>query len=172
MATAIEQGRIGEGIELNRDFEPFMRERLGDAADLVTFLGDGEQSVDAHQDEAYYGSATRVSDVGRDRWSGTGRVEVVEGPNQIRVDGITWTLEGIKQGDSACWQALKELVQNQRVVVEPTSDSYAYVRLLNRTLINSKLIRLGVAEPDPDRAHRNRSRFLRYGREVQGQSEG
>ena len=172
VATAIEQGRIGEGIELNRDFESVMRKRLGDDADRVEFVGEGELSVQANKQDAYYGSATKIADVGRDRWRGTGRVEVVEGPNQIRVDGVTWTLEGLKRGDSACWKALKELVQNRRVVVEPTSDSHAYVRLLNRTLINSKLIRMGVAEPDPDRTHRNLSRFLRYGREAQGQSEG
>lgn len=166
VAVAIEQGRIGEGIELNQDFEPFMRERLGSAAKDVTFLGEGERSVHREEDNGFYGSATRVSDVGRDRWDGTGRVEIVEGPNRLRVNGVTWTLEGLKVGGNACWEALRDLVQDQRVVVEPTSDSHAYIRLLNRTLINAKLIRMGVAEPDPERNHRNRSRFLRYGREA------
>jgi len=166
VAVAMELGRIGEGIELNKDFEPFMRERLGTAAKEVTFLGEGERSIHREKDSGFYGSATRVSDVGRDRWDGTGRVEIVEGPNQLRVNGVTWTLEGLKVGDSACWEALRDLVQDQRVVVEPTSESHAYIRLMNRTLINAKLIRMGVAEPDPDRDHRNRSRFLRYGREA------
>ena len=171
IAAAIEQGRIGEGIELNRDFEAFMRKRLGKDANTVTFLGAGERTVDRVEEHPFYGSATQLSDVGRDRWDGTGRVEIVEGPNQIRVNGVTWTLEGLKSGDSTCWETLKTLVQNKRVVVEPTTDSHAYIRLINRTLINAKLIRMGVAEPDPERQHRNRSRFLRYGREARAELE-
>ena len=172
IAAAIEQGRIGEGIELNQDFEPFMRDRLGNDAAAVVFQGEGESSVKPAQDDAFYGSATRISDVGRERWNGTGRVEIVEGPTVLRVDGVTWKLEGLKPGDGDCWNALKELVDNKRVVVEPTSDSYAYIRLMNRTLINAKLIRMGVAHADPQREHRNRSRFLRYDEEAQSGSQG
>ena len=108
---------------------------------------------------------------GRDRWNGTGRVEIVEGPTVLRVDGVTWKLEGLKPGNGDCWNALKELVDNKRVVVEPTSDSNAYIRQMNRTLINAKLIRMGVAHADPQREHRNRSRFLRYEEEAHSGSQ-
>ena len=92
-------------------------------------------------------------------------MEVVEGPTQVRVNGETWCLEGLKSGGADCWRALTELVRNKRVVVEPTSESHAYIRLLNRTLVNAELIHMGVAEPDPERRHRNRTRFLRYRQE-------
>jgi hypothetical protein len=78
------------------------------------------------------------------------------------VNGKTWELEGLLPGTSECWEALAELVKNRKVVVEPTSESHAYIRLMNRTLVNARLIRMGVAEPDPARQHRNRSRFMRY----------
>ena len=170
IATAIEQGRIGEGIELNRDFETVIRERLGDGADKVQFVAGGEASRERTDNGDYFGTATKLSDVGRDRWKGTGVVEIVEGPNQLRINGESWFLEGIKPGGSACWKALAQLVENQRVVVEPTSDSYAYIRLLNRTMINAKLIKMGVAEADEARIHRNRTRFMRYAAENKQES--
>ena len=160
--VAIEQGRVGEGIEINRDFEEVMRDRLGQRADTIHFTGAGETGRDEDEGEAFFGTATRLDQLKRGRWQNTGRVEVVEGPTQVRVNGESWTLEGLKSGGSACWQALSDLVRNKRVVVEPTTESFAYIRLLNRTLVNAKLIHLGVAEPDPSRQHRNRARFLRY----------
>ena len=172
VAEAIAQGRIGEGIELNRDFEPVIRDRLGELAPAVTFNDGGESGRTPPKEEAFFGSATRLDDVGRDRWEGTGRVELVEGPHQLRVAGRSWLLEGVKPGGAACWKALIALVDNQRVVVEPTSDTHAYVRLLNRTMINAKLIRMGVAQADPDREHRNRTRFLRYDSEAQTGASG
>lgn len=160
--VAIEQGRVGEGIEINRDFESVMRDRLGQRADAVRFMGEGERGRDDDDDDAFFGTATRLDQVQRGRWQNTGRVEIVEGPTQVRVNGESWSLEGLKSGNAACWEALSELVKNKRVVVEPTSGSHAYIRLLNRTLVNAKLIHMGVAEPDPARQHRNRARFLRY----------
>ena len=160
--VAIEQGRVGEGIELNRDFKPVMLDRLGQRADTVRFVGVGETSRPDDDDNEYWGSATRIDQLQQQRWENTGRVEIVEGPTQVRVDGESWSLEGLKAGGSACWRALSDLVKNKRVVVEPTAGSRAYIRLQNRTLVNAKLIRMGVVEPDPERPHRNRTRFLRY----------
>ena len=172
VAVAREEGRTGEGIEINADFEPVIRDRLGDAAPDVRIFSGGERSRSAQDEGEFSGSATRLCDVGRDRWANTGRVERVEGPHQLRIGGKSWFLEGIIPGGSACWKALSAMVGNQRVVVEPTSDSHAYVRLLNRTMINAKLIRMGVAKPDPERPHRNRTRFLRYGAEAQTEESG
>ena len=160
--VAIEQGRVGEGIEINRDFEAVMRDRLGQRAEAVRFVGEGEVGRSDESKEAFFGTATRLDQVTNERWENTGRVELIEGPTQVRVNGETWCLEGLKSGGADCWQALADLVKNKRVVVEPTSESHAYIRLLNRTLVNAELIHLGVAEPDPERQHRNRTRFLRY----------
>ena len=172
VAAAIEQGRTGEGIELNRDFKSAIEDRLGAAADAVQFVEGGERNR-APTESPFYGSATHPTDVGRDRWEGTARVELVEGPTRLRINGTSWELEGLKPfGSAACWQALKDLVENQRVVVEPTSDSHAYIRLMNRTLVNARLIRMGVADPDPDRNHRNRTRFMRYAAERNSEPKG
>jgi len=172
IAAAFEQGRIGEGIELNREFEPTIRERIGEAIDGVELLGEGGTTATGQHTSSEYGSATTLQDVGRDRWDGTGTVEAVEGPTQVRIGGRSWQLEGLK-GGPACAEALATLIGKKTVVVEPTSHSHAYIRLKNRTLVNARLIRMGVADPDPARMHRNRARFLRYAVERdQGETSG
>lgn len=168
VAAAIEQGRAGEGIELNQGFREAIERRLGSLASAVSFRDGGEASVARQTTPSQYGSATHLSDVGQDRWDRTARVELVEGPTQVRINGVSWKLEGLKPGSAACWEALKSMVDHQKVVVEPTEGSYAYIRLMNRTLVNAKLIRMGVADPDPNRSHRNRTRFLRYAAERAG----
>jgi DNA modification methylase len=164
VAAAIEQGRVGEGIELNRGFEDAIRQRLGDAMDQVKLSGDGGTTA-IDRSLSPYGSATTLDDVGRDRWTGTGKVEAIEGPTTLRVAGRSWQLEGLIPGGPDCTDALATLVGKRKVVVEPTTGSHAYIRLMNRTLVNARLIRMGVADPDPTRIHRNRARFLRYASE-------
>jgi DNA modification methylase len=165
VAAALEQGRTGEGIELNRDFEDAIRRRLGDAFDQVELIGEGGTTTAVTHASSQYGSATTLDDVGRDRWAGTGKVEAIEGPTQLRVGGRSWQLEGLKPSGPDCMEALSTLVGTRKVVVEPTTSSHAYIRLMNRTLVNARLIRMGVADPDPKRIHRNRTRFLRYASE-------
>lgn len=165
VAVAIEQQRVGEGIELNEDFRSAIEDRLGTAADRVRFHSGGERSTSRMSAPSPYGTAIHPSDVGRSRHDAAVHVECIEGPIQIRAAGVSWRLEGLRDGDAACEVALKQLVEHQRVTIEPTSDSHAYVRLLNRTLVNGRLIRMGVADPDPLRMHRNRTRFLRYAKE-------
>jgi len=165
ISAALELGRVGEGIELNRNFETVIRRRLGDAVDRVKMSGEGGTIATQEHSSSQYGSATTLDDVGRERWSGTGKVEAIEGPTTIRVAGRSWQLEGLQPGGAECTDALTKLVGKKKVVVEPTTGSHAYVRLMNRTMVNSKLIRMGVADPDPTRIHRNRARFLRYAKE-------
>jgi DNA modification methylase len=165
IAVALEEGRKAEGIEINRDFESVIRDRLGDHVDEVRFTGAGERSRERETKDNFYGSATHLKDLGRNRWEGTGKVEAIEGPMTLRVSGRSWRLEGLANGSKACREALETLVGNQKVIVEPTDETHAYIRLLNRTMINSRLIRMGVATADPDRKHRNRTRFIRYGLE-------
>ena len=165
IAAALEQGREGEGIELNRSFKETIEMRLGSYADQISMAGHGGALPEKERAPNPYGSATTLQDVGRDRWAGTGRVEAVEGPTQLRIAGRSWLLEGILPCEPECTAVLSELVGQKKVTVEPTSEHHAYIRLMNRTLINARLIRMGVAEPDPVREHRNRSRFQRYAQE-------
>ncbi len=162
VAAALEQGRLGEGIELNRSFEDAIRTRMGGYAEALSMTGQGGTMPDQERAPNAFGSATTLQDVGRDRWKGTGRVEAVEGPTQLRIAGRSWLLEGILPCQPECTDVLSELVRQRKVTVEPTSEHHAYIRLMNRTLINARLIHLGVADPDPMREHRNSSRFQRY----------
>jgi hypothetical protein len=136
-----------------------------DAFDQVELIGEGGTTTAVTHASSQYGSATTLDDVGRDRWAGTGKVEAIEGPTQLRVGGRSWQLEGLKPSGPDCMEALSTLVGTRKVVVEPTTSSHAYIRLMNRTLVNARLIRMGVADPDPKRIHRNRTRFLRYASE-------
>jgi site-specific DNA-methyltransferase (adenine-specific) len=164
--AAIEEGRRGEGIELNRDFQAAIADRLGPVREQVVFEGEGGETRRAPESE-FFGTAHRLEDVGRDRYDGAGRVEAIVGPIALRVGEKTWRLEGLLEPShpEPCQRALQDLVGRQRVLVEPTTEDRAYVRLSNRTLVNARLIHMGVADPDPARSHRNRSRFLRYARE-------
>ena len=165
VAAALEQGREGEGIELNRAFKDTIEARLGPHLQHISMEGCGGQLTKAARAPSPYGSAVTLQDLGKDRWKGTGRVEAVEGPTQVRVAGRSWLLEGILPCAPECMTVLSDLVAHRKVTVEPTSEHHAYIRLMNRTLINARLIHLGVAEPDPMREHRNRSRFQRYAKE-------
>ncbi len=172
IAVALEEGRKAEGIEINRDFESVIRDRLGTHVDEVQFTGEGERSRAPETAENFYGSATHIDDLGRERWKGTGKVEAIEGPITLRISGRSWKLEGLTSESNACRKALETMVKNQKVIVEPTDDTHAYIRLTNRTMINSRLIRMGLASADPDRKHRNRTRFLRYGLEHKAPHKG
>ena len=165
VAVAIEQGRVGEGIELNEDFRPTIEARLGAVLPLVSLRSGGSRSGGRQSAPSPYGSATHPTDVGRPRYDGTVRIDRVDDPTQVQVDGVSWKLEGLQSNSTECLAALRSLVEHRRVVIEPTSDGYAYIRLMNRTLVNARLIRMGVADPDPLRQHRNRTRFLRYAAE-------
>ena len=164
--AALEQGRSAVGLELNQDFSEAIEERLGEYSDQVEMVGEGGQTR-AASDGTFYGSAHRLEDVGRARYADAQRVESVSGPISLAVGGKTWRLEGLLEPASAgsCQAELQRLVGRKQVIIEPTDGAHAYVRLKNRTLINARLIRLGVADPDPSRQHRNRSRFLRYAKE-------
>ncbi|MEC8193387.1 MAG: site-specific DNA-methyltransferase [Myxococcota bacterium] len=165
VAAAIEQGRVGEGIELNEDFRPAVEARLGAALPMVRMQTGGTRSRRRQSAPSPYGSATHPADVGQPRYTGTVRIDRVEGPTEVRVDGVLWKLEGIQSDSTECFAALRSLVEHKRVVLEPTAGGYAYIRLMNRTLVNARLIRMGVADPDRLRQHRNRTRFLRYAAE-------
>jgi hypothetical protein len=129
--------------------------------------GEGGQARPAPVQSEFYGSAHRLQDVGRQRHPKASKVQAVCGPISLTVAGDTWQLEGLQTPaePGPCEAALRELVGGQRVLIEPTSEGRAYVRLKNRSMINSRLIRLGLADPDPGRVHRNRTRFMRYAAE-------
>jgi len=166
LRAALEQERSAVGLELNRDFQAAIVDRLGPHAGAVRMDGAGGQTRPAPEGP-FFGSAHRLVDVGRDRYGGAAKLAQVSGPIAVQVDGVTWRLEGLLDParPGPCRDALAKLVGDKRVLIEPTDDAHAFVRLPNRTMINAKLIHMGLADPDPVRPHRNRARFLRYARE-------
>jgi len=166
LRAALEEGRAAVGLELNRDFAGVIEARLGPYAGEVSMGGAGGAARPG-PDHAFYGSAHRLEDVGRARYADASRVEAYPGPIALKVGGKTWRLEGLLDPahPNDCRTALQRLVGKRQVLIEPTDEAHAYVRLKNRTLLNARLIHLGVADPDPARPHRNLARFMRYARE-------
>ncbi len=129
VAAARDAGRQGIGVEINRDFEPLIRETLGLAGeDDLPFQAAAEvddvifQVQDAPRLEAdagapgpvlpvgltasgdrakqFFGSRVRAADQGRDRWGPVRKVRAVEDPVTLRLeDGTRVRLLGLAPPD-------------------------------------------------------------------------
>lgn len=122
VAAARDEGRRGIGVEINRDFEPLIRDTLGlagegdlpfqAAADVVFEVQDSPRfEADARasgpvlpvgltasrdQEERFFGSRVRAADQGRARWGPARRVRAVEDPITLRLeDGTRVRLLGL-----------------------------------------------------------------------------
>ncbi len=167
LAAAHQLGRAGLGYELNVDFRPLFEKRVGEGICHFLRREDANQSRTAEEPE-FFGSAVALEQVGRRRYADEVRVTAVLGPVRVRLsDGREVHLEGLAEPGSpdACQARLRELTLHKPVRVESTGEGRGYVRLRNRTLINSRLLREGLAPVDPEAQHRNRTRFLRYATE-------
>jgi modification methylase len=168
LSAAHKLGRQGLGYELNADFQPLFEQRVG--AGVCRF----QRRDDAHRtretaEPAFFGSAVALDQVGRPRHADEVRVTAVTGPLDLALsDGRRIRLEGLAPPvePGPCEARLRELTLNKAVRVETTGEGRGYVRLRNRTLINSRLLREGLAPVDPQAQHRNRTRFLRYAAEI------
>ena len=169
LAVAQSLGREGWGYELNADFQSVMERRIGPGLTQYSLREDGQRSRKADDGPAFYGSAIALDQVGRPRHGDEVKVTAVLGPIQVELaDGRRIHLEGLGQplATEPCRSRLQELTLHKFVRVEETGPGRGYVRLRNRTMINSRLLREGLAPVDPEADHRNRTRFLRYANEV------
>jgi len=181
LAAAQALGRRCVGYEVNPDFTPVIEERIG-AGGLFPPPVSWTRRDDAAPGQAsqaaaepFYGSAVRVKDVGRDRFADTHRVVSVTGPIAVEIEGGERVLlEGLldpselgqPQRARACQERLGQWVRRKRITLDRTADGRAYLLLANRTHVNAKLLREGVAALDPEREHRQLARFRRYAREA------
>ena len=189
MSVARELGRSCTGYEVNPDFLGTIREKTGfgeqreffrGEAQVLEVLGEqpgpggeGGEPVEAASASraAGYGSVIRKGD-SRHREEYHRVQEVLDVRTLELEDGTNLRLLGLLENDSpAGAERLRELVSGKQVYFksDPRSDEGhgVYLYLRNRTCINSRLIREGVAEVDESCEYRMKKRFLRYRDEVE-----
>lgn len=186
-AVARELGRSSVGYEIHAEFLPLIREKIGFGGQKDLFRGDDEFEVvedatpgdvssvvereendDSVRTRGGYGSVVRKGDARhREAYS---RVRDVLDVTTFRLDsGVELRLAGVcpnERSDEGV-RFFREMVRGKQVYVchESGEESRVYLHLKNRTCVNSKLIRSGLADADASYEYRLRDRYLRYQRE-------
>ena len=199
LKVAADLGRQGVGYEINGDYLPVIRTRLGELGqrDLFSSAAELEVHVDRglpvprprravpHRppkkaarsaDPGGYGSVVRRGDRrGREDYR---RVQEIRDVSTVVLDGgDVVKLLGIEANERSSTDGvdrLRELTRSSPVyfrddaAVAGTAEGERriYLYLKNRTFVNARLIREGLALPDLTSEYRHRKRFERYGREA------
>lgn len=187
LRAAMELERIGVGYEINCDFQGAIHQRLDaetPGATPVRFvescagaaISPAAESVSAPQlqrqvdPKAFrFNSVIALEDAAKPRERGL-RVREILAPDQLRLaDGSVVHLLGIrprigKEQDAIAYLEAKLL---KRAIflkhAEPHEGALrAYVYMENKTFINAKLIKEGLAEADSRTPHHYAARFLEY----------
>jgi len=181
LVAAAELDREGIGVEIDEDAVPIIRERLaGGDGDLPFEACDLEVSLrevalpSSAMESPYFGSVVKAADRGRRRHAGTREhLDSVLGPHSFktrsgRVVRLLGTTPRAGAGDAAEARLLELLsgkgflLTNRRREDLGIDDECAYVHLLDRTFVNSRMIREGLLACDPgDADHPHRTKFLR-----------
>ena len=186
MRAAMELGRHGIGYEINRDFESAIHQRLNlaemnsqsvqfiesqAAKKMVSVPATLTNSLTRQVDskEFRFNSVIGLEDAEKPRERGL-RVREILAPDQVRVaDGGIVHLLGIRPRDGKEVEAVTYLATKllNRAIFLKNAESYkgalrAYVYMENKTFINAKLLKEGLAEVDPNSQHPYLKRFLEY----------
>jgi len=140
-------GRSAVGYELSPEFRSVIEARVG-LAPVRFETRQGHAPAATSGDRPFFGSAVTLAQKGKPR-APLQRVETVTGPVSFRTMLGGWRLEGVTGEDE---RPLREMIERQRVVIEPTTEGRAYVWLKNRTFVNARLLRDGALRTDPERA--------------------
>ena len=189
MSVARELGRSCTGYEVNPDFLGTIREKTGFGEQREFFRGEAEALEVVHEQPGPGGEGMEPAEaVAGNRAAGYGSVirkgdsrhreeyhrvqEVLDARTLELEDGTKLQLLGLLATDSAAGtDRLRELVSGKQVYFKSDPRSAeghgVYLYLRNRTCINSRLIRDGVAEVDESCEYRMKKRFLRYRDEVE-----
>ena len=187
LRAALELGRTGIGYEINRDFEGAICQRVGVDTTPETPLRFVESRAEAavstvHQAASTpqlerqvdpksfrFNSVIALEDAAKPRERGV-RVREVLAPDKLRLaDGGIVHLLGIrprlgKEQDAIAYLQAKLL--NRAIFLkhaQPHEGALrAYVYMENKTFINAKLIKEGLAEADSRTPHHYAARFLEY----------
>ena len=158
--AAMECGRIGIGWEINRDYGAAIRARLGlDQPSLwpvdVQFCDSmatpiiKENDSFSRENEARFKSKVSLEDYALPRETGARVREVLDDGGLLLNDGRKVTLRGVRASSiQAFKRALETLTRNRTLEVSEEKDASAYIHLDNRTFLNAKVLRMGVAIPD------------------------
>jgi site-specific DNA-methyltransferase (adenine-specific) len=194
--AARELNRIGVGYEINRDFEPAIRKRLGlgenelfphdvefieanlhscSFPEPITPLENGLQRQ-VNPKEFRFGSVIEAADMEKPKQKGL-RVREILSPTRLQLnDGGEVILLGVEplvdEEQKAC-DYLNKLVKGKNIFLKFSGEKYAndgvlraYVYLENKTFINAKLIKLGLVQADENTEHHYARRFKEYSSHV------
>ena len=176
--AAMDLGRVGVGYEINREFEPLMRARLGleqpdlfgarvewrdSCATPIKPLDKGATGMLMSPKMEKFGSIVEAKDLSNRAERGA-RLKSVISPTRIELSGgETLDLRGVRALASSHVDgvaALEKLLKNRGIFARESEGGAAYLHLDNKTFVNAKLIRLGVCEPDGSE-HRLAARFAK-----------
>ncbi len=178
LRTALQLGRHAVGYEIQREFEPLIREKLGSSGqgllEIPAPFVYREQPLPPVEPPAGY--VPRVQDARpvaqfRERRATAVKVTAVVDECTLQIeDGRLVRLLGVVvppelRGDAV--EYLRRYVLGKRVVIksegEPLESEQppaAYVYLTNRLFINRKMIEMGLARAERERPHRYLHRFM------------
>lgn len=186
MRAAMELGRSGIGYEINRDFEgsicqrlelneknaesvQFIESRMVEKPLSVPVTRSNSLTRQVDSKEFRFNSVIGLDDAAKPREKGL-RVREVVAPDQLRLaDGGVVHLLGIRAREGKESEAIDYLqtkLLNRPIFLkhaEPHNGALrAYVYMENKTFINAKMLKEGLAEVDPDSEHHYAKRFLEY----------
>lgn len=171
LLAAEHTGRNGIGYEINEEFQPLIIQRLAEVRDLtcavdpaqpdpaaldsLPYLFTDPLALDKQTDPHEKRFGSRIGIPAQSPEPDVVKVTEVLSPTRVRLDDqTTVTLRGIKALDSQTESAIDYLnrtVRGRRVLVrrETGSTSHSvYLYLKNRTFVNARLVREGLAEID------------------------
>lgn len=176
--VAIELGRQSVGYEIQREFEPTIREKLGlkeqVSLDVPIRFVRREQPLPPVEPPVNY--LPRVQDARpvaffEQQTECTVRVTAVVDEHTLQIEnGRLVRLSGVvvpPERRDAAIEYLRRYVQGKRVVIKSEEELWkneqvvsAYVYLSNRLFINRKMIEMGLARAERGRSHRYLQRFI------------
>ncbi len=180
--VALELGRNAIGYEIQPEFEPILRQKLGisDSVLIAPSVTIRRREQPLPPVDPLAGYVPRVQDAKplveptrlRFGLEGTRKVVAILDEQTVQTDsGLRVRLLGITVPPDRAEHArayLRRYVLGKRVVLRfehpPEADGgpvYAYLYLANRLFVNRKMIEMGLANADPTAWHRYRKRFLK-----------
>lgn len=183
--AALDLGRNAIGYEINEEFLPVIREKLGISRKLVDYLYDIEiikrdekienEDVDYHPSIKDARPVAEPKAMSQKAEQSHKVVEILDGET-IKIDnGLLVKFLGVKIVDEErALQYLKNYLLRKRVLIRFESDEsleegdvvYGYVYLPNRIFVNAYLIKSGMARADREKEYRLKEKFIEIERGV------
>ena len=178
LRAALQLGRHAVGYEIQREFEPLIRDKLADvelsASEPPVRFVHREQALQPVEPPAGYvprvQDARPVADFKKRRETAVKVTAVVDECTLQIEDGRLVRLLGVVVPPECRHDAveyLRRYVLGKRVVIKSEGESLeseqpltAYVYLTNRLFINRKMIEMGLARAERERPHRYQHRFV------------